>query len=180
MNQPLVSVIVPTYNREAYLREAVESVCRQTYPEWELLVVDDGSTDGTRAYLAGLTDSRIRVILSDHLGNPNSVRNLALAKARGRYVAFLDSDDWWDPEKLTRQVQALAASVDCAWSYSAFRGVDSERREVPLADPAPFAPQGGWVLERFVSGDVRIHTSTVMADRHLVEELGQLDRKSVV
>lgn len=180
MSQPLVSVIIPTYNRAGYLREAVESVLRQTLGDWELIVVDDGSTDGSRAWLAGLTDPRVRVILSEHLGNPNAVRNLALARSRGRYLAFLDSDDWWDAEKLARQVEALAVNRDCAWSYSALRGVDDTGRDVPLSEPAPFVPQGGWVLERFVSGDVRIHTSTVMADRQLVEQVGRFDERYVI
>lgn len=179
-DSPVVSVIIPTYNRDAYLREAVESVLRQTHRDWELIVVDDGSTDGSRAWLAGLSDHRVHVILSEHVGNPNAVRNLALARARGRYVAFLDSDDWWDAEKLARQVEALAANPDCAWSYSAFRGVDATGREVPLAEPEPFVPQGGWVLERFVSGQVRIHTSTVMADRELVEQVGRFDERYII
>src|SRR6266487_2699709 len=101
---PLVSVIIPTFNREAYLREAIESVFAQTYSNWELIVADDGSTDGTRAYLASVTDRRTHVIELEHCGTPARLRNTALARAQGTYVAFLDSDDLWAPEKLELQI----------------------------------------------------------------------------
>jgi len=177
---PLVSVVIPTWNRAVYLPDAVASVCRQTFADWELIVVDDGSSDGTPAYLAGLDDPRLRVLREPHRGNPNAVRNVALGAARGRYVAFLDSDDWWEPEKLARQLAALTAHPDCGWSYTGLRCVDTGGREVPLPEPRAFEPRGGWVLERLVSGDARLQTSTVMADRALVERVGGFDERFII
>jgi glycosyltransferase involved in cell wall biosynthesis len=92
---PLVSVVIPTFNRERYLRDAVASVLAQTYDRWELVIVDDGSTDGTRGYLETLGDGRIRPILGPRGGNPAAPRNLGARTARGAYLAFLDSDDLW-------------------------------------------------------------------------------------
>src|SRR6266571_6783008 len=99
MPVPLISIIIPTFNREQYLREAVQSVLAQTYDRWELLIVDDGSTDGTRAYLDTLTDRRIRSVSRNHCGNAAQVRNVAIGTVSGSHIAFLDSDDLWEPEK---------------------------------------------------------------------------------
>src|SRR5689334_2783621 len=121
---PLVSVVIPTYNRLAFLREAVDSVLAQTFRDWELIIADDGSTDGTPEAMARLADPRVRVISLEHSGNPGRVRNAAIALARGRYVAFLDSDDWWEREKLSLQVEALRTRPSCLWSYTGIRRVD--------------------------------------------------------
>ena len=107
-SQPLVSVIIPTYNRVALLREAVDSVLRQGYEPLELIVVDDGSTDATSAALR--TVPRVRVVRQQHTGMPGQVRNAGARLARGELLAFLDSDDLWLPHKLTVQVAAAAAA----------------------------------------------------------------------
>ena len=177
MTVPLVSIILPTYNRLAYLPQAVESVLRQTEDRWELLVADDGSTDGTPSYLATLTDPRIRVLRLAHGGHPEAVRNVALPQARGRFIAFLDSDDWWEPEKLSLQLAALALKPECGWSYTALRRVDQDGHDLPL--PA-FVPYDGMVLDRFLAGPTPIVTSTVLALRELLEALGGFDASLAV
>ena len=99
--QPLVSIILPTFGRLEYLRQTVASVYRQTLRDWELIVADDGSDAETRAYLRTLeADSRVRLLWLTHTGIPAIVRNSAARSAGGEYVAFLDSDDLWAPEKL--------------------------------------------------------------------------------
>ena len=109
--QPLVSVIMPAYNTEKFIGESIQSVIDQTYANWELLVVDDGSTDKTadiiRAFAA--QDSRVKY-LSQHNGGPGKARNTAIAESNGTLIAFLDADDLWLPEKLERQLQALEAT----------------------------------------------------------------------
>jgi len=111
--QPLVSVIMPVYNAGAYLRPAVEGVLRQTYTNWELILIDDGSTDGCVAALDDITDSRIRRIRQDNAGKP-VVMNRALALARGEFYALNDADDISHPERLERQVAALQAHPQVA------------------------------------------------------------------
>lgn len=177
---PRVSVIIPTYNRAALLREAVDSVLQQTFVDWELIVVDDGSTDGTAEYLASVSDLRVRVARSGHSGNPNTVRNAGLAHAIGRYVAFLDSDDWWSADKLARQVAALESTPGCGWSYTGLAVSDSGGTPVPPDEPEAFEPKDGWILEAFVSGRARIQTSTVMAERTLVDDVGRFDDRFVI
>jgi glycosyltransferase involved in cell wall biosynthesis len=104
---PLVSVIIPAYNRLSLLREAAESVLAQTFRGFELIVVDDGSTDGTEEYFAG--HRNIIYLRTEHCGTPGRARNKGTALAGGRYLAFLDSDDLWLPEKLERQLNSLRA-----------------------------------------------------------------------
>jgi GT2 family glycosyltransferase len=110
---PTVSVIMPAYNAGAYLRDAVRSVLRQTLTDLELLVIDDGSSDDTvavaRALAAG--DSRVRVLAQPNAG-PGPARNTGFAAALGRYFAFLDSDDEWEPTFLAEQVGVLEARPD--------------------------------------------------------------------
>ena len=101
---PLISVIIPTYNRYPLLLEALESIRRQTYTHVELIVVDDGSTDSTPE-LAG--HPGMRYLRIDHCGKPGRVRNEGALVSSGRLLAFLDSDDFWKPEKLEKQVRFL-------------------------------------------------------------------------
>ena len=105
--KPLVSVIIPTFNRLGFLKEAVESVEKQSCRDFELIIVDDGSTDSTGGYLKGFPAKYIRL---EHSGFPGRVRNAGAKAAEGKYLAFLDSDDLWEPEKLARQIEYLAAN----------------------------------------------------------------------
>src|SRR3712207_6130801 len=102
LSGPLVSVVLPVYNRAGWVARAVESVLAQTHTNFELLVVDDGSTDGTRRVLEGF-GPRISLLEQAHAG-AEAARNLGLAHARGEFVAFIDSDDVWYPDRLSRQL----------------------------------------------------------------------------
>lgn len=112
---PTVSILTPAYNAEAFLTDSIESVRQQTFTDFELLVVDDGSTDGTAAIAAqyAARDPRVRVSRQQNLGLP-AARNAALARARGRYVALLDSDDMWMPTYLADQIGILERRPDLA------------------------------------------------------------------
>jgi O-antigen/teichoic acid export membrane protein/glycosyltransferase involved in cell wall biosynthesis/SAM-dependent methyltransferase len=116
-NNPLVSVVIPTFNRAYILRHAIESVLRQTYREFELLVVDDGSTDYTRELVAGFPEDKIRYIRHERNRGCSAAYNTGIAAANGRLVAFLDSDDSWKPDYLERQVGLMSrhAEVDAVF-----------------------------------------------------------------
>lgn len=102
-----VSIIVPTYNRATLLPTCIKSIQEQTYNNWELIIVDDGSTDGTVDYLNKLADPRISLLSIQHCGNLATLRNAGLSKATGEFIAFNDSDDLWDPKKLELQMKAM-------------------------------------------------------------------------
>lgn len=109
---PLISVVIPTYNRELFLRQAVQSVLDQTFTDWELLVVDNESTDGTDKYLKTLKDSRIKVLKIRNNGIISISKNLGSSQSNGKWIAFLDSDDWWCHNKLIECNKYMIDSVD--------------------------------------------------------------------
>jgi len=107
---PLISVIVPIYNGEKFLSQTIQSVIHQTYANWELILVDDGSTDKTPSIIKKFeqSDQRIiKIILPNSSGGPAHPRNIGLDLAKGEYIAFLDADDLWDSQKLTLQIDFL-------------------------------------------------------------------------
>jgi glycosyltransferase involved in cell wall biosynthesis len=124
---PLVSVVTPVWNAAATLPGTVASVRAQSLPDWELLLVDDASTDGSRELARALAaeDARIRPLARARNGGAAAARNDAIRAARGRLVAFLDADDRWHPEKLARQAAFMAAGGH-ALVYSAYRRVASD------------------------------------------------------
>lgn len=105
-NQPLVSVIIPTYNKAQYLKKAVESVLNQTYKKIEVIVIDDGSTDNTAEIVKSFNDPRIIYFWKENKG-PAVARNTGIKKAKGKYIVFLDSDDLWLKEKLETQIDFM-------------------------------------------------------------------------
>jgi glycosyltransferase involved in cell wall biosynthesis len=172
---PRVSVIVPVYERTAFLRAAVESVRAQTESSWELLLIDDGSSASTLEYLDSIeAPPRIRVLRLPHSGNPAAVRNAGIRSATGTFVALLDSDDEWVPEKLAAQLAGLAQS-GCRWGYTAFTHMDAAGQSLAQS---PYQP---WRAARFagVEGVARLDSMialpSVIAERALIAEVGAFD-----
>ena len=126
MDDPIVSVIMPAYNMERYINQAIASVVAQTMTQWELLIIDDCSTDSTLE-IAGTwaeRDARIRALCNESNSGVARTRNWGIELARGRYIAFMDSDDVWRPEKLKKQLEKL--SVDKAdFSYCSYAIIDA-------------------------------------------------------
>lgn len=124
----LVSIITPCYNAASVLSETIESVLAQTYAEWEMIVVDDCSTDDSAVVVAGYAkkDSRIRYLKTDApSGSPSMPRNMGIEAARGKYIAFLDADDLWLPEKLAEQM-AFLREKECRFVYSDYEKISWE------------------------------------------------------
>lgn len=114
MSHPAVSVVMPAYNGTQWLPATLNSVRAQTFADFEVIVVDDGSADDTRELVRAWPDARVRLIEMDRNGGPVRARNRGVAEARGRYIAGLDQDDLCRPERLTRQVAYLDANPGCA------------------------------------------------------------------
>ena len=170
---PDVSVVLPTYDRLPLLKQAIGSVEAQHFASWELLVVDDGSTDGTAEYVRGLGDPRIELVVLPHGGNVARARNAGLRAARGRYVAFLDSDDLWLPGKLAVQLKEMT-NAHVRWSYTGYdlidlKGCDVRRRA------GSWQPRAGHIAARILTTEVGVAVSTLMVERGLLESVGPFD-----
>jgi len=122
VSDPTVSVIIPTYNYGHYISEALDSVFAQTYTDYEVIIVDDGSTDGTPEIVAPYLD-RAKFISTDHVGHTNA-RDVGIAASRGRYICFLDSDDMFTPDKLELQVPFMEAHPEIDFVFSDFSSFD--------------------------------------------------------
>jgi glycosyltransferase involved in cell wall biosynthesis len=153
---PLVSVVIPTYNAPALLLETLATVLAQTFADFEVVVIDDGSTDDTLARLAAVGDPRLRVLTQPNQGIGRA-RNRGLREARGRYVAFLDHDDLWDPQKLAVQVDFMERHPQCVACGVPWRLSDGDSTipadfpscrdaEQILTDPLRSQARTGWTL----------------------------------
>ena len=135
MNE-LVSIITPSYNTARFLRETIECVLAQTYTNWEMLIVDDCSTDGTDDVLGSFSDERIRCFKNERNSGAAISRNFALRQARGRWIAFLDSDDLWLPDKLEKQIRFMKEN-GCAFSYTRYVEMDEDGNRLPVLWTGP-------------------------------------------
>lgn len=167
---PLVTVVIPTHDRLPLLDEAIDSVLAQTWPRWELVVVDDGSTDGTVEHVRARGDARITVIASPRLGHAGRVRNLGIAAATGELVAFLDSDDVWLPGKLEAQVVALRDG-SARWCYTGYELMDEARRTIPFRAGHAATPSG-WIVRELLEMRMGVDISTLVVERALLAETG--------
>jgi glycosyltransferase involved in cell wall biosynthesis len=171
---PLVSVIIPAHNAGRYLRECIDSVLSQSYPSLEIIVVDDGSTDDTPRIMSEFGD-RIVAIRQDNAGAA-AARNAGLFRARGKYIAFLDADDVWRPDKLERQVEVLEASPDVGVVFSRWMlwYPNSDGTYPPMeaiSEPAVGAEISSPDYADLLL-DCTLFTSTVVMRREVVNRIG--------
>ncbi len=158
----LVSIIVPVYNVEKYIVETMECVRGQTYENWELLLVEDCSTDNTvrtiREHQAQVRDERVRLICLSANGGAAKARNVGLSEARGRYIAYLDADDLWEPGKLSREL-AFMEETGAAFAFTGYEFADEEGRGLGRVVHVPKT-----LTYRQALRNTTIFTTTVMFD----------------
>ena len=171
-SDPLVSVVMPAYNVGWCIGRAVDSVLAQDYRARELIVVNDGSTDDTRAVVERY-GAQVRLINQDNRGMC-AARNVAIRSAHGAYVAFLDADDWWLPEKLARQVTLMESRPEIGFCSTAARVEDEQGRLINLWRCRHGNTQ---MLATLFAENAAIAggCSAVMARRHLVDQVGLFD-----
>jgi glycosyltransferase involved in cell wall biosynthesis len=172
-DHPLVSVVIPVYNRASTIQRSIESVLHQTYPVFEIIVVDDGSTDDTRDVVGSIMDKRIRLIRHQINSGVSSTRNDGMKEARGKYIAWLDSDDEWFPEKLNEQVLILESSSDntAKACYTAFELEEKGRSLVIIPD----LPD----QKTLFLGCGLAAGSTLLFERQVLDQIGVLDEHFV-
>jgi cellulose synthase/poly-beta-1,6-N-acetylglucosamine synthase-like glycosyltransferase len=164
-----VAVVMPAYQAAAEIGDAIGSVLNQTVTDWQLVVVDDGSTDETAAVAESFADPRVAVVRREHCGLPAAGRNAGIAASSSELVAFLDADDLWHPEKLRRQLALLRERPDVGLVYTLADALRGDRREAV----ASATPEGD-ALAALVLGNP-IHNSSVVVRRELLERVGPLD-----
>lgn len=163
----LVSVIIPAYNAEKIVSEAVESVLRQTYPNFEVIVIDDCSKDGTYSVLEELSqkDSRVRIFKNEKNSGVSETRNRGVSLAKGEYIAFLDSDDVWNENKLECQLELMTAHPECPLSYTGVSHMNSEGQMYGYVLPVPDSVNYKTLLKQNI-----IICSSVMAKKEVIEK----------
>ncbi len=121
----LISIVIPVYNAAPFLQDTIRTVKEQTYPEWELIFVDDASTDESLQLLQKFQEDnqRIEILSLPENGGPAAARNAGIRKAKGRYLVYLDADDVWDKDKLKKQL-AFQKEKDCAFSFTGYEFAD--------------------------------------------------------
>lgn len=171
---PKVSVIIPTYNRERFIAVAIDSVLAQTYKDFEVIVVDDGSSDGTPGILSSYEDDRLIHLTQNNKGR-SIARNRALAIARGEYIAFLDSDDMYLPDKLALQVSFLDSHPDVGMIYTSAACIDEEGHAI---DYRYVASVSGHIYRHIAFFEpVTITLPTVMMRRSVFDKTGTFDER---
>ena len=166
-NQPLVSVIVPCYNMEKFIACTIESVQKQSYPHWELLIVDDASTDRTADIIKShqKQDDRIHFFVKPKHSGIADTRNQCLKMAKGRFLAFLDSDDVWHPEKLEQQLRFMIERK-IGFSYSSYDCIDEQG--LPLEK---LVKSAGTLDYNAYMHNTIIGCSTVMIDTTIIDNV---------
>lgn len=168
-----VSAIIPTYNRRELLVRAIESVLVQTRRVDEIVVVDDGSTDGTGAMLHERYGERIRYVWQANAG-VSAARNHGMSIARGRYFALLDSDDEWLPEKTARQVEWMQAHPDFGMALCDVERVDGQHRSIDIFHRRDVIREDGWALRWIIHNPSLVPASALLC-REVVADVGGFD-----
>jgi glycosyltransferase involved in cell wall biosynthesis len=172
MPEPLVSVIIPSYNCESTIYETIESILGQSWRKLELIIVDDGSTDETRALLSKLRlDSRVKLIFQENMG-ASAARNRGLAQSQGDFIQFLDADDLISEDKIELQIRAIDSRIDTVASCRWGRFVDSPTNCKFVTEPVWYVKDPVCWLIRSMLGDGMMHSGGWLVPRNIIELAG--------
>lgn len=170
MNRPHFSVVIPTHNRAGFLSRALQSVLDQSWADFEIIVVDDGSTDDTAAMVRKCADRRVRLVQQPQ-GERAAARNKGIRLAQGEYIAFLDDDDLWAPTKLANSLRAFD-TIKVGVVYTGWRYMDASEGLLPQA---PHVPEKRGQVARDLLFDCWFPTSAAVVRRSSIERAGEFD-----
>jgi len=173
IKNPMLSVIIPTYNRAHLISRAIKSVLNQTYQDFEIIVIDDGSTDNTEEIVKDFTDFRIHYIYHKYNQGVSAARNTGIKASRGEYIALLDSDDEWLPEKLSKQIKVLQSeSPEVGAVYSNLCYIDENGKSTnKLLNPK----KEGYIYEDLFAGNCVGPPSTLLIRKECFNRVGLFD-----
>jgi glycosyltransferase involved in cell wall biosynthesis len=166
-SSPLVSIIMPTYNRATYIGETIASIKNQSYANWELIIMDDGSEDDTCNIVKNVSDGRIRYYNNGRIGITGTLKNKGIALSKGELIAFMDSDDLWHEAKLQTQVKALVQHPEAGFSFT--NGYNFNEKGI---EAVYYVQNEGIVCDRFFegicNGDTGVFIQSVMVWKKLL------------
>jgi glycosyltransferase involved in cell wall biosynthesis len=169
--KPLVSVVIPIYNSKSWILETLNSVFEQTYDKFEVIIVDDGSTDKTREILDKyIKKNKIKYFYQKNKG-PAAARNLGASKAKGKYIAFLDSDDLWKKEKLQIQVDFLVDNPEYKLVFSNVDVIDEEKKFL-FKNKNLVPKHEKKLIKEFFMGNINMNTPTILVDKNTFKKIG--------
>ena len=172
---PTVSVVIPTYNRAHLIGRSIRSVLSQTYQDFEIIVVDDASTDNTEEVLRSLGNERIRYIRHEQNKGANAARNTGIKAARGKYIAFQDSDDIWLPDKLEKQMNVFKAALpNVGVVYTGCIRVFGNN--IYYFPSSQFIKKDGDIHQQLLIGNF-IGTQSIIAPKEYLEKVGMFDER---
>ncbi|MCA1990881.1 MAG: glycosyltransferase family 2 protein [Coleofasciculus sp. S288] len=172
---PDITVVIPAYNAERTIRETIQSVQQQTFHDFELIIINDGSKDQTVEVVESINDDRIKVFSYENGGLPTA-RNRGISRASGEFITFIDADDWWTSDKLELQLAALKKHPEAgvAYSWTCFVNVDEQSQPVSFL-PSPQYAFSGNVYQQLLMGDFILSGSNVMIRRQAIATAGEFE-----
>jgi len=173
---PLITIVIPTYNRRELFQKAVSSILSQTYTNWELFIVDDGSADDTKTLVSSIKDVRIHLIGLDYSGNIAKLRNIGAAAGSGEWIAFLDSDDEWINNKLEKQLRLLLQEKK-QWGYGGYELMNEASQTIP-DKYGTFRPISGWITAQLLTCEAAVNIGSLMIHRNLFNKTGGFNCES--
>ncbi|MCK4321003.1 glycosyltransferase [candidate division WOR-3 bacterium] len=172
MKKPKVSVIIPTYNRANMIEETIQSVLNQTFQDFEIIIVDDASTDSTENIVKGFSDKRIKYIQHKVNKGGSAARNTGIKASTGKFIAFLDSDDWWHPKKLENQLTKMETSkLSPALVYTGLKQVNNDGKLIKEIIPI----FRGNIFQELLIENVVGTTSSVLLRKEIFNSVGLFD-----
>jgi len=178
INKILVSVIMLTYNRADLIKTSIKSVLEQSFENYELLIIDDGSTDSTESIINSIEDFRIRYFYKEHSGNISQLRNFGIDQSKGEYIAFIDSDDLWTKNKLENQVAILMKNSDVGFTFSdveEFNSTHLLRKGLYHLLELNKDFYKGSVFSFLISNKMAIYPSSVLLRKKCLDAIGRFD-----
>jgi len=169
MHKPLVSIVIPSYNHGDYIGRALDSIISQTYDNWEVIIIDNQSTDNTDDIIASFNDKRIACIKINNYGVIAKSRNLGISEAKGEWIAFLDSDDWWFKDKITKCLHLAGDDYDIIYhKLLIFTNNQKKKKNKTLRSRQVKKPI---YLDLLLNGNP-LATSSVMVKKELIRSIG--------
>lgn len=176
---PIVSVIIPTYNRANLLSRAIKSALSQTFQDFELIIVDDGSTDNTKEVVEKFKkkDNRVKYIWQENSGGPASPKNKGIKASKGEYIAFLDDDDEWFPEKIEKQLEIFENSKDKNIGIVACNALDVFEDSKTIKEYKIKETKEEKYLPMILNGCLIHSSSSVVVKKNIFKKVGYFDKK---